>query len=167
MACLLSGIIIATTYFFTNPIAKVKSAELTTLAMKSLVKDADTFKEIEGKTGWYKAQNGDKTVAYIIPSETKGYGGIMKVLVAVTPDGKVIDYNITAHNETPGLGDGANKDAFRKQFVSKGSDKLVVVKDPTNKDNIQAMTGATISTKAITKAVKEAVDMSAELKEGK
>jgi len=44
---------------------------------------------------------------------------------------------------------------------------LTVVKDPSNKEDIQAMTGATISSKAVTKAVKEAVEAVTEFKGGK
>ena len=80
------------------------------------------------------------------------------MLVAVTTDGKVIDYNILTSNETPGLGDNAAKEPFRSQFKGKQAEDLTVVKDPSNKEDIQAMTGATISSKAVTKAVKEAVE---------
>ena len=80
------------------------------------------------------------------------------MLVAVSPDGKVIDYNILSANETPGLGDNAAKEPFKSQFKDKTAEALTVVKDPSNKENIQAMTGATISSKAVTKGVKEAVE---------
>ena len=43
-------------------------------------------------------------------------------------------------------------------FAGKGADKLEVTKDPANKENIQAMTGATISSRAVTKGVREAVE---------
>ena len=43
------------------------------------------------------------------------------MLVAVTTDGKVIDYNILSANETPGLGDNAAKEPFRSQFKDKES----------------------------------------------
>ena len=55
-------------------------------------------------------------------------------------------------------GDNASKPAFRDQFKGKGSEQLVVVKDKSKVDNIQAMTGATISSRAVTKAVKGSVD---------
>ena len=76
----------------------------------------------------------------------------------MTADAKVIDFSILEHNETPGLGDNAQKPAFRQMFAGKGADKLEVTKDPNNKDNIQAMTGATISSRAVTKGVREAVE---------
>lgn len=157
-ACFISGAIIAATYFVTNPIAEKKAIELKNQSMQSLVKEANNFKKISGKTDWYEAQKDGKTIAYVVPGDSKGFGGEIKMLVAVTPQGKVIDFTILVHNETPGLGDNAQKDSFRGQFKDKGAEDLEVTKDPTNKKNIQAMTGATISSRAVTKGVKEAVE---------
>jgi len=158
VACIISGVIIAVIYFITAPIAVQKTAMLKQQAMKDLVKDADNFKAVPNKVEWFAAEKSGKVIAYVIPSETKGYGGLIKMLVAVSKDGKVIDYNILSANETPGLGDNASKDFFRSRFKGKTSKALLVVKDPSNKENIQAMTGATISSTAVTKGVKEAVD---------
>jgi electron transport complex, RnfABCDGE type, G subunit len=166
-ACFISGIIIAVTYFITAPTAVKKNELLKQQAMKNLVQEADTFKAISGKDQWFEAEKGGKVIAYILPSESKGYGGTIKMLVAVSPDGKVIDYNILELNETPGLGDNATKEPFRKQFKGKTSEALKVVKDKSNTENIQAMTGATISSNAVTKGVKEAVDQVVQFAGGK
>ncbi|MEQ8176436.1 MAG: FMN-binding protein [Syntrophomonadaceae bacterium] len=165
-ACIISGIIIATVYFLTDDIAKQKQAELNTLALKSLVTGADQYTPIEGKTGWYKASKNGQVIAYIIPSESKGYGGTIKLLVAIGPDNKVIKYTITEAKETPGLGDKASKPSFYEQFTGKTSANLKVTKDATNKDDIQAISGATITSRAVTLAVKQAVDESSELTKG-
>ncbi len=158
MACFISGCVIGVVYFVTAPVAAQKAEIMKQDSMKELVKDADSFKPVPGKENWFEAQAGGKTIAYVVPGESKGYGGRIKMLVAVNKDGKVIDYSILEHNETPGLGDNASKPAFRSQFRDKTSEQLVVVKDKAKVDNIQAMTGATISSRAVTKAVKGAVD---------
>lgn len=158
VACFISGLVIAVTYYITNPIAIKKAAIEKTATMKELVTDADSFKAVEGKTEWFTADKGGKTVAYVIPAETKGYGGPIEMLVAVTTEGKVINYSIITAKETPGLGDNASKEPFESKFRGKGSSDLVVTKDPTQTKNIQAMTGATITSKAVTKGVKAAVD---------
>ncbi len=157
-ACLVSGVVIAATFFITAPIAEQKSIQLKNDAMKSLVEGAENFQPVEGKENWFIAEKGGSAVAYIVPSENKGYAGTIKLLVAVNTEGRVIDYDILAHSETPGLGDNASKAPFRDQFNGKSAGSLKVVKDPTNKENIQAMTGATISSKAVTDGVKKAVD---------
>jgi len=158
LACFVSGLVIATTYFFTAPLALKQAAITQTNVMKTLVVDADTFTPIDGKTGWFTATKSGQTIAYVVPGESKGYGGKITMLVAVSPEGKVIKYEILTANETPGLGDNANKDPFKKQFTDKTSEALIVTKDPSNTKNIQAMTGATISSKAVTLGVKGAVD---------
>lgn len=157
ITCFVAGIIIAAVYYVTAPVAAQKQIELKNKTMQVLVKDANNFKEVSGKTDWYAAEQGGKTIAYVLPAESKGYGGAINMLVAVTPDGKVIGFSIVSHNETPGLGANASKDSFSSQFKGKTADDLVVVKDKSNKKNIQAMTGATITSRAVTKGVKEAV----------
>ena len=165
--CFISGVIIAGTYFFTAPVAAQKVVEIKQNTMKALVPEADKFQEIEGKTSWYAAEKGGQVVAYVVPGESKGYGGTIQMLVAVSKDGKVINYSVTKHNETPGLGDKATKSPFKDQFEGKTSANLVVTKDPSDKKDIQAMTGATISSRAFTKAVKQAVDEVVEFEGGK
>ncbi|MDS1029195.1 RnfABCDGE type electron transport complex subunit G [Bacillota bacterium LX-D] len=158
MACFVSGAIIAGTYAFTNPIAVQKQIEAKNKAMQELVKDAETFKPVDGKKDWYAAIKGGKEIAYVVPGESKGYGGAIQMLVAVTADGKVIDYSVLKMNETPGLGDKGAKEPFKTQFIGKTAEQLEVTKDPGNKENIQALTGATITSKAVTKGVREAVE---------
>ncbi len=157
IACLLSGAIIAGVYAFTAPVAANSRIELKNNAMKAVVSGAQEFTPIAGKTDWYLAKKDGKTVAYVVPAETKGYGGAIKMVLSVTPDGKVMDYKILQHNETPGLGDKAGEPKFSKQFIGKAAEALEVVKVPTDK-NIQALTGATITSRAVTKGIKEAVE---------
>ena len=166
-ACFISGLVIAVTYFFTNPIAIKSAAKLNITTMKGLVTQADSFKPVEGKTGWYAADKGGKIVAYIVPAVTQGYGGPITMQVAVTTAGKVINYAIITHKETPGLGDNASKEPFESKFRGKGSADLEVTKDPSVTKDIQAMTGATITSKAVTKNVKAAVDQVVQFVGGK
>lgn len=157
-ACFVSGLVIGAVYYVTAPIAAEKAEMMKQASMRELVKDADSFQGVPGHDGWFAAQKSGETIAYIVPSSSKGYGGAIKMLVAVAADGKVMDFSILEHNETPGLGDNAQKPAFRSQFAKKEAKDLIVVKEPSNHENIQAMTGATISSKAVTKAVREAAE---------
>lgn len=166
ITCIISGLIIATAYFFTHDIAVQKAEELKTIALESLVTDADEYTEIEGKDDWYTASADGEILAYIVPAESKGYGGTIELLVAVSPEGTVVNYTITDANETPGLGDKASKSPFIDQFPGKTSEQLVVTKDSTNTENIVAISGATISSRAVTLGVKTAVDEVNEYLEG-
>ena len=161
LACLLSGTIIAGTYSLTAPIAAQERVNLKNRAMKELVAEAQVFQPIQGKADWYAAQKEGKTIAYVVPAESKGYGGAIRMLAAVTPEGKMLDYKILAHNETPGLGDKAADPKFRQRFAGKAAKDMEVVKVPSDK-NIQALTGATITSRAVTKGIREAVERVAE-----
>ena len=156
--CLISGIILAGTYYLTNPIALEKNKMLEEQAMQALAPAATAFEPIEGREAWFAAKSGGEIIAYVVPAENKGYGGTIRMLVAVSTDGSVIDYDILTSNETPGLGDGAAKDFFRDRIKGKTADALIVVKDPSNTVNVDALTGATITSRAVTEGVKKAVE---------
>lgn len=157
LACIISGTVIAATYYVTNPIAEAEAVKAKNKAMQDIVPAAQSFKEVKYREGWYSAKKDGKTIAYIVPVENSGYGGSIKMLVGLTPEGKVLKYKILKHNETPGLGDKATKEPFMQQFEGKTLNELKVVKVPT-KDNIQALTGATITSIAVTNAVKFAIE---------
>ena len=161
-ACFISGLVIGAVYYVTAPVAAQKAEMIKQESMRELIADADDFAEVAGHDGWTAAIKNGKPIAYIVPGETKGYGGKIKLLVAVDVNGKVLDFSLLEHNETPGLGDNAQKPEFRRQFAGKDAAALIVVKDPANKNNIQAMTGATITSRAVTKGVKEAAEKVAE-----
>jgi len=157
IACVISGVIIAGTYQLTAATAKKRSIEIKNKSMKNLVTAADTFKSIKGKPDWVEAKKGNKTVAYIVPSESKGYGGIIRLLIAIDTNGKVIDYNVLDSKETPGLGDKASSNLFKDQYKGKTTKNMKIVKDIKNKENIQAISGATITSNAVNNGVREAV----------
>lgn len=163
LTCLVSGCIIGAVFFITGPTAAAKAEQMKQDSMKSLVPDADKFAEVQGEKDTFIAEKGGKKVAYIIPTAPKGYGGAIKMLTAVSMDGTVIDYTVLEANETPGLGDRGAKSPFKDQFKGKKLENLEVTKDASVKDKIQAMTGATISSRAFTLGVKQAVEKAAEL----
>jgi len=158
VACFACSLIIALVYFITAPVAAKNAKILKDESMKALIQDANDFEVIKGKSEMYEALKDNKTIGYITQSESKGYGGTIKLLVAVDTKGQVIAYNVLSHNETPGLGDKTTKSPFKDQFKGKDIDQLVVTKDPSNKNDVQAITGATISSKAVTEGVHQATE---------
>ena len=82
-----------------------------------------------------------------------GYSGDILILMGVAPDGSLAGIEIVAHKETPGLGDKIAKKEWRETFKGKSlKSKLDVKKDG---GEIDQFSGATISPRAVTKAVKE------------
>lgn len=88
----------------------------------------------------------------------KGFGGNIKLMVGLLPDGTINNISVLEHKETPGLGDKMqkNKSPWSEQFNGKKSEtfKLDVTKDG---GQIDAITAATISSRAYVDAVKRAV----------
>ena len=116
---------------------------------------------------YFIAKKGEDTIGYIVQSFGKGYSSYINTLIAVDKDFKVQKINILGHAETPGLGDEIEADSFRGQFKNKDLDHLKVLKTDTT-EFIQAISGATISSRAVTEdAVKNGVKFLMEkVKEG-
>jgi H+/Na+-translocating ferredoxin:NAD+ oxidoreductase subunit G len=161
--CVLAGVILSATWALTDPVKVRKEAQEREAALKSLIPQADSIKEVKdivssGKEGKiYKATAKSKTIGYVVLAYSKGYSSFITMLVAVDPDYRLIAIQILDHKETPGLGDQIDQDWFKRQFRGKAEENLVVVKGPTDTD-IQAISGATISSRGVTRGVKEAVD---------
>jgi electron transport complex protein RnfG len=81
-----------------------------------------------------------------------GYSGNIDIMVGIQPDGSVVGIEILTHAETPGLGDKIAHTPFKEQFRDKRLDNIDwrVKKDGGEFDQI---TGATISPRAVVKAV--------------
>jgi len=155
--CLVSGLIIASVYYFTHDTAVRKEQEMLTDSMKKLIANANRFDPIKDHSGWFQAYDGDHMAAYIIPAESKGYGGTIKILFAISPTKTVLNYSVLDSKETPGLGDKAGTAMFRDRLIGKDLEHLQVTKDPSDPSHVLAITGATITSRAVTKAAREAV----------
>lgn len=113
-------------------------------------------RETEGQE-WFLGRSDGGECGIAIESKAKGYGGTLSLLVGVSPEGRVLGYSILSHKETPGLGDKAAKPAFTKQFKGLGLDKLRLKKD-SPEGAVDALTAATITSRAVTLGVREAVE---------
>lgn len=107
---------------------------------------------------YYAAYKGEEPVGHIVETYGKGYSSYIHMLVSVDEALVVMKISILGHAETPGLGDEIEPESFRGQFEGKDLEHLVLVKGETE-DKIQAITGATISSRAVTAGVRDAVRM--------
>ena len=123
-----------------------------------------TFEDAEAKpddfvTAVVKAKDDSGTVGWCVSVSSKGYGGMVGFVVGITKDGTVKAINILSHSETPGLGAKSTEPEFYGQFADKSSLPLKVVKGAaSNPDEIAAISGATITSNAVTDGVNGAVD---------
>lgn len=144
----------------TAPIIAANEIKSEEVAMKALITDAESFDYIEDlENDEIKklciAKKGDETVGYVLRMEPNGYGGPIKMLIGMDTEGKVKGISILEHSETPGFGANAEKDSFKSQFINRQT-PLAVSKSTPKEDEVQAITGATITSTAITSAVNTA-----------
>lgn len=136
-------------------------------AMKEVLPKAEEFEKQDIKvdeTSVVKEVNegkaGSDVTGYVIKVSPKGYGGLVEMVVGISTEGKVEGIKILNHSETPGLGAKAPEEEFSGQYKGKPIEKpLKVVKtEPSSDNEIKAITGATITSKAVTTGVNGAID---------
>ncbi len=186
---LIGGLILAFVYAKTSPIMFQKQKEEKEAALRTMMPEADNIEKLgdwephekhaeyyvakkcgeikigsvkDDKTGEMKETReciGAEDVGYIVEGYGKGYSSYIHLLASVDKNFVVKKITILAHAETPGLGDEIEEDYFLSQFEGKRADNLVVIKGETE-DKIEAISGATISSRAVTEdGVRKGVEM--------
>ena len=106
---------------------------------------------------YYNAVSEGNVEGYIFTVSSHGYGGDVKVMVGVTVNGTVAAIEILdASSETPGLGQNAYNSAFTEQF--QGKQKGITVSGSSS-NGIEALTGATITSKSVVNSVNTALEL--------
>lgn len=159
-------LLLAITNNITAPLIEQLSTETeiqtrkTVLAEASYFDDANKTITLDGTKYTYCVglDTEKNVVGYIFTTSTKGYGGEVKVMTGVSADGKVTGVEALSLSETAGLGMNAQKESFRDQYIGK-SGEIGVAKSSPSENEIQALTGATITSKAFTDAVNIALEL--------
>lgn len=110
----------------------------------------------------------DEVLGYVISAVSHaGYGGDIALSIGVQLDGTLNGYAITSISETAGLGMKANEEKFSSQYEGKLVDQFEVTKDtPSGENQIEAISGATITSDAVTDAVNAGLAYAKTLIEG-
>ena len=161
---LIGGFILSFVYAQASPKIFKNAEEAEKKALKLLMPDADDVAKMGDWTShdkhakYFVAKKGGDITGYVIQSFGKGYSSYINTFIATDKDFVVQKINILGHGETPGLGDEIEADWFKAQFKDKSLEHLKVIKGET-KEDIQAISGATISSRAVTEdAVKHGVE---------
>ena len=181
---LIVGLLLGVVYELTKEPIRIQQEKAIEEACRAVFGDADTFEEIEYalapeleeelsgigvKIGSvYRALDGaGKALGYVVQStSTQGYGGNIVLYLGVRNDGTLNDISILEISETPGLGMEA-PDVLVPQFHDKKVESFVYTKAGAAADNeIDAITSATITTRAVTNAVNGGLKTAAVLREG-
>ena len=140
-------------------------AEKTAAAMREVL-PAESYTPVEGSAAdkielvkeIYDA-GGSGWVIMVTPS---GFGGEIEMAVGVDKSGAVTGVSIVSMSETSGLGANAKRESFRSQYVGKSGS--VALKKQGGE--IDALTGATVTSTAVTRGVNAALAAAAELIRG-
>ena len=168
--CAVAAGLLAGTNQITAPLIEQRNEQANNEARQAVLADATEFKILDSKNyksssdvevvEVYEGLNGSEVAGYTIKVLPKGYGGEIELMVGITKDGTIAGVNIGNMSETPGLGARSKEEAFYGQYAGKPATELSGVKRGTaGETEIQAISGATITSKAVTSGVNAAVEV--------
>lgn len=181
---LIAGLVLGVVNELTKEPIRIQQEKAVSEACRAVFAQAGDFEELEyvpeealteelsgmgvkiGKI--YRALGGDGAgLGYVLEStSTEGYGGNIVLYLGVTMDGTLNDISILEISETPGLGMQA-PEVLVPQFHDRKADSFVYTKTGAAADNeIDAITSATITTKAVTNAVNGGLKVAQAMLEG-
>lgn len=149
LICLFISAALAVTNSFTSPVITQAAAQRAEAARSEVIPAADGFEllAIEGLpktvTEVYSTKN---NVGFVFMITASGYGGDIRLICGIGPDGNIIATKTLAHTETKGMGSKITEDGFAGQFP--GEDSAL--------SGVDIISGATISSKAYINAIKDA-----------
>jgi len=181
VVALVSAASLAVLYSITLPKKKAMQQEIEQEALKIVMPDADLFEiksaTVDGEKFQYRiAKKGGEVIGYVAQGHATGYSSVLKVMVGVNKDFVVQGIKVLYQKETPGLGDkveeilskktwgtiltGTSPDetGLRPWFQVQFDGKKTPVKVNKDGGKIDAITSATISSRAVCNAVNEAVE---------
>ena len=163
--CVVSGGVLGVVYNATKePIAAAETAKKTE-AIKNVLPEFNELKETMVKSAledveipFYLAYDANNNFigAAVETFTNKGFSGNISLMVGILADGTVNNISVLQHAETPGLGSKMSEPSFKDQFNNKHADSFNfnVKKDG---GDVDAITAATISSRAFCDAVNRAI----------
>ena len=129
-------------------LAQAKEEEESSL--KEVLPQAEKFEEIKSGADilYYRAEDKNGNPAGVaFKASGKGYSSTIETMVGMQKDGTITAIKVLSQNETPGLGGNVVEQSFTSRFSDKNFQDL--------KEQVQAITGATISSRAVINSVQE------------
>lgn len=159
LICVIAAASLAQVYKITKVKIERNMIELEEKKRKEIIPQAVGFEEkvVEGKKVFIGKDAQGQVIGSVFNAVPRGYAGPINILIGINPSGAVAAVSITKldQTETPGLGTKVTEAKFRDQFKGKEGDALRLKKDG---GSIDAVTAATISSRAVANGVKEGVE---------
>jgi len=159
LICLTSGFVLNLTHKSVKSRIEFQAEIEQKSARKEIFPEASEFKyNKSGALEYYEVYHNEDIIGYCLKKDTLGYGGAIEMLVGIDLKGNIKGVKILSHQETPGLGskiteirERESSPWFLRQFTGKRVEDLDL-------KTLDAITGATISSKAVINGVKEALE---------
>jgi electron transport complex protein RnfG len=165
--CLIVTVCLALTNAVTKDAIAAQAEKDAQTSRLAALPSAETFEKYDGAENCYVGKEGGETVGWVFTTSASSYGGEITVATGISKEGKVTGVVLESTSDTPGLGLNAQKDSFRSQYRQDvPANGFEVVKGTAGSGQISALTGATISSRAVTSAVNEAVAQYQKIKGG-
>lgn len=122
--------------------------------LRVMVEDVTTEPELIETGSGFRVLSDGLHIATIRTAETgKGYNGDIRLLVAFTPDGEILSVRVVGHGETPGIGDKIDIEVSPWIHQFNGTNRSNTNWALAPAGDIDGITGATITSRAVTDAV--------------
>lgn len=152
---IISGAALVLMYSYANPLIEKNKKNEMKKAIFRIFPDGKSYtSETVDEVDVFRVKNAKGAfIGYTFLAEGNGYQGVIEMMAGLSPDGEtVVGLEILESQETPGLGQEIATDEFTSQFKAlKVTPEITYVKNvkPTKPNEIQAITGATISSRAV------------------
>lgn len=157
--CIIAAGSLAKVYDVTSVIIKKNEKEMDEKKKKEIIPQANVFEEnqIDGRTVYIGKDADGNAIGSIFKIAPRGYAGPINAMIGIDNGGKILAVSITKldQTETPGLGTKITEPRFKDQFRDKEGNDLKLKKDG---GSIDAITAATISSRAVANGVHEGVE---------
>lgn len=161
---LVAALLLAAVNFITAEKIATSEKQAMEDAMESILSEADSFEKVNDAVT--KGLKNGGVVGYCVNVAPKGFGGEISMIVGINNDNTVAGIDILSHSETAGLGAKADTDDFKSRFKGKNTDISIVKTDSDSDGEVKAITGATITSKAIADGIREARSLVEEIEGG-
>lgn len=161
----ISALVLATVNSVTAPVIAANNEKKQAEAMKVVMPLAAEFEQLQNEPldakyygNVYKANNeAGEVIGYVALVSANGYGGEISMVVGVNADLTVSGIDVISHSETAGLGAKCDTEEFKAQFAGKTMG-VEVLKNADAENGIDAISSATITSKAVTQGVNAALE---------
>jgi H+/Na+-translocating ferredoxin:NAD+ oxidoreductase subunit G len=158
---MVSGVALVFVYTYAIPKIEINVKKETKKAIENIFPETASTEAIKDETIFAVKDKTNKLLGYAFISEGNGYQGTIKLLAGIDPKlDSLKGIEILESQETPGLGAEIATDGFRDQFKGLSTAQPIeYVKNekPTKPSQIEAITGATISSRAVVLIINEGI----------